>query len=68
MHSRNQKKMAEYPGQADSSGLSLGVGHLDHMKSDRKPNALWDFITQTFLFLLGGVILCGIILALVSFT
>jgi len=68
MQSRNKVKTKNYTVQSSSSGLSPGVLNLDHKRLDKKPSAIWDFITQTFLFLLGGVILCGIILALVSFT
>jgi hypothetical protein len=67
MQPRNKKKSKNYMTEASSSGLSPGVLNLDHKRLDKQPSATWDFITQTFLFLLGGVILCGITLALVSF-
>lgn len=68
MQARNKKNSKKYTVQSSSTGLSPGVLDLNHKRLDKTPSAFWDFITQTFLFLLGGVILCGIILALVSFT
>ena len=68
MQPRNNKKTKNYTVQSASSAMSPGVLDLNRKRLDKKPSAIWEFITQTFLFLLGGVILCGIILALVSFT
>ncbi|WKA49548.1 hypothetical protein QWY22_11605 [Planococcus liqunii] len=68
MLARNKKNPKNYPVQSASTGLSPGVLDLNHKRLDKNPHPFWDLITQAFLFLLGGVILCGIILALVSFT
>lgn len=68
MLSRNKKKTKNYTVQSTSSGLSPGVLDLNRNRLDKTPSPFWDLVTQAFLFLLGGVILCGIILVLVSFT
>lgn len=50
------------------NGLSYGVANMDGKSTDREANKFLDFLMQTFLFLLGGVILCGMLLALLTIT
>lgn len=68
MNSENAKKNVKFNDHNDSSGLSFGVAHMSGKPLDKEKSPFWDFITQTFLFILGGVILCGMLYLLVSFT
>lgn len=68
MDSGNAKKNVNFNEYSDSSGLSFGVARLNNKPLDKEKSPFWDFITQTFLFILGGVILCGMLYLLVSFT
>lgn len=68
MNPKNVKNDSKFNERNDSSGLSLGVMHLNGEPLDKERGPFWDFITQTFLFILGGVILCGMVYLLVSFT
>ncbi|CEG22659.1 hypothetical protein BN1080_01592 [Planococcus massiliensis] len=68
MNSEKAKKNAKYNVHNDSAGLSFGVAHMSSKPLDKERSPFWDFITQTFLFILGGVILCGMLYLLVSFT
>lgn len=68
MNPRSSKKNGKYTENNDPSGLSLGVMHLNGEPLDKERSVFWDFITQTFFFILGGVILCAMVYALVSFT
>lgn len=50
------------------TGLSYGVANMDGKSTDREANRFLDFLMQSFLFLLGGIILCGMLLALLTIT
>lgn len=50
------------------SGLSAGVAPLNRHSIERTPSKAMEFITDSFLFLLGAIILCGLLYAIVSFT
>jgi len=66
MEPRKKHKNKGFAPDANNSGLSYGVLHVH--KKERKPSKIVEFFTQTALFLLGGVILCGILYAIVSYT
>ncbi|HSP22454.1 MAG TPA: hypothetical protein VLQ20_08990 [Planococcus sp. (in: firmicutes)] len=68
MDSRRTRKTGKMTNELNSTGLSLGVTLMDVKKLDRKPSVIWDFLTQSFLFLLGGLILSSLLLALIYFT
>lgn len=68
MEPRNKSKNRGYNSETGQGGLSYGVLHVHNRKLDRKPSRILDFLTQTFLFLLGGVILCGMLYVLISYT
>lgn len=68
MEPRKKQKNNNYMPDSSQSGLSYGVLNVKPHQLERKPNKFFDFLTQTFLFLLGGVILCGMLYALVSYT
>lgn len=68
MEPRRIKKTGKITDELHSSGLSLGVAQMDVKKLDRKPSVIWDFLTQSFLFLLGGLILCALLYGLIYFT
>ncbi|TWT28364.1 hypothetical protein [Planomicrobium sp. CPCC 101110] len=68
MEPRKKRKNRNHMPEKSHSGLSYGVLNVQHHQIERKPNKFFDFLTQTFLFLLGGVILCGMLYALVSYT
>ncbi|MBB5178636.1 hypothetical protein HNQ44_000058 [Planomicrobium koreense] len=68
MEPRRIRKSDKTTNELHSSGLSLGVAQMDVKKLDRKPSVIWDFLTQSFLFLLGGVILCALLYGLIYFT
>lgn len=65
MKPRNEKKNG-YNIDPNQTGLSYGV--LPTQIKERKPSQILDFITHAFLFFLGGIILCGILYAVVSYT
>lgn len=48
------------------TGLSYGVANLDAKPLDREGNKFLDFLVHVFLFLLGGVILCAMLLTLLT--
>lgn len=48
------------------TGLSYGVANLDAKPLDREGNKFLEFLMHSFLFLLGGAILCGMLLALLT--
>lgn len=50
------------------TGLSYGVVNLDAKPLDHEGNKFLEFIVHVFLFLLGGVILCSMLLALLTMT
>lgn len=50
------------------TGLSYGVANLDAKPLDREGNKFLEFLVHVFLFLLGGIILCGMLLALLTMT
>lgn len=68
MEPRRTKKTGKMTNEVHPTGLSLGVAQMDVKKLDRKPSIIWDFLTQSFLFLLGGLILSSLLLALIYFT
>ncbi|MGO1060038.1 hypothetical protein ACTL32_12965 [Planococcus sp. FY231025] len=68
METRRIRKTGEMMNDTAPTGLSYGLSQSKEKSLDRKPNMFWDFITQAFLFLLGGAILCGLLYALVTFT
>lgn len=68
MEPRRTKKTGKMTSEVHVTGLSLGVAQMDVKKLDRKPSIIWDFLTQSFLFLLGGLILSSLLLALIYFT
>lgn len=68
MEPRRTKKNEKMTNEFHPPGLSLGVAQLNTKKLDRKPSVLWDFLTQSFLFLLGGLILCALLYGLIYFT
>ncbi|TWT01011.1 hypothetical protein [Planomicrobium sp. CPCC 101079] len=68
MEPRKKRKNGSYTPNPDQTGLSYGVLNVQTRNLERKPSKFFEFLTQTFLFLLGGVILCGILYALVSYT
>lgn len=68
MQPRLTKKESKNNKFAPSSGLSEGVMHLNGKTQDRQPSKFLDFLVQTFLFVLGAVILCAMLYALVLFT
>lgn len=68
MGPRKERNSKTFTSESSQSGLSYGVMHVHNRNLDRKPNKFLDFLTQTFLFLLGGIILCGMLYALVTYT
>ncbi|MDN7241059.1 hypothetical protein QWY14_04615 [Planococcus sp. N028] len=52
----------------DSSNTGLSNGVLQGHTMERKPSKVAEFLMQTGLFLLGGIILCGILYAVISYT
>ncbi|PSL41924.1 hypothetical protein B0H99_101170 [Planomicrobium soli] len=68
MEPRKKSKNRGHISGTAQGGLSYGVLHVHNRKLDRKPSKILDFLTQTFLFLLGGAILCGMLYALISYT
>lgn len=68
MQTRRIRKTGQEVNQSTPNGLSYGLAQTKEKQFDNQPNQIWDFITQTFLFLLGGAILCGLLFALVTFT
>lgn len=68
MQTRRIRKTGELMNETSPTGLSYGLSESQEKRLDRKPSMIWDFITQAFLFLLGGAILCGLLYALVTFT
>ncbi|WP_033542455.1 hypothetical protein [Planococcus sp. CAU13] len=48
------------------TGLSYGVANMDVKPMDSRARKFLDFILHVFLFLLGGIILCGMLLALLT--
>lgn len=68
MESRKTRKAYRENKNFTSSGLSDGVANATTNQMDKGDNKLWEFLTSTFLFLLGGIILCGMLYALITFT
>ncbi|MGI2327009.1 hypothetical protein [Planococcus sp. YIM B11945] len=68
MEPRKNRKQGNFGNAANHSGLSYGVMHESSKNYDSQPNKFTDFLMQSFLFILGGVILCGILYAVVSYT
>lgn len=68
MVTRRIRKTGQEVNQSAPEGLSYGLTQTKEKHFDAQPNQIWDFITQIFLFLLGGAILCGLLYALVTFT
>ena len=68
MEPRRSRKSGKMTNELHPTGLSLGVTLMDVKKLDRKPSVIRDFLTQSFLFLLGGLILSSLLLALIYFT
>lgn len=50
------------------TGLSYGVANVDAKPLDREGNKFLEFLIHVFLFLLGGIILCGMLLGLLTMT
>lgn len=68
MGTRRIRKTGLELNETTPTGLSYGLAHTKEKSLDRKPSMVWDFITHSFLFLLGGAILCGMLYVLVTFT
>lgn len=67
MQPRRKSKEQRTSKDFSNSGLSYGVANMDSKPLDRGSNKFVDFIMHIFLFLLGGIILCGMLYALVTF-
>ncbi len=63
---RSRKEFRKTKHHFKETGLSYGVVNLDAKTLDREGNKFLEFIVHVFLFLLGGVILCSMLLALLS--
>ena len=50
------------------TGLSYGVANFDAKPLDREGNKFIEFLLHIFLFFLGGIILCGMLLAILMIT
>lgn len=48
------------------TGLSYGVANMDADPLDRESSKFLDFMMHVFLFFLGGIILCGMIIAVLA--
>lgn len=59
MDSRKTKSYRE-------TGLSYGVANMDAKPLDREGSKFLDFLLHIFLFVLGGIILCGMLLAVLT--
>lgn len=68
MENNSKKKTEPTMNNMAHTGLSYGLAQSKGKSMDKEPSMIWDFITQSFLFLLGGAILCGLLYALVTFT
>lgn len=68
MEPRRSRRIGKITHKHQENGLSFGVAQMDMKKLDRKPSVIWDFLTQSFLFLLGGLILSSLLLGLIYFT
>ena len=65
---RSRKEFRKTKQHYKETGLSYGVANLDAKPLDRVGNKFLEFLVHVFLFLLGGVILCGMLLALLTMT
>lgn len=63
---RSRKEFRKTKQHFKETGLSYGVVNLDAKSFDREGNKFLEFIVHVFLFLLGGVILCSMLLALLT--
>ncbi len=68
MEPRRPRKTGNITHEHQPNGLSFGVTQMDMKKLDRKPSVIWDFLTQSFLFILGGLILSSLLLGLIYLT
>lgn len=66
MESRKSRKDARKTKHFRETGLSYGVANMDAKPLDRGSSKFLDFLMHVFLFLLGGIILCGMLLAVLT--
>lgn len=61
---KNRKEQKDF----SNSSLSYGVANMEAKPMDKGYSKFIDFLAQVFLFFLGGIILCGMLYALITFT
>lgn len=65
---KSRKEFRKTKQQFKETGLSYGVANMDAKPLDREDNKFLEFLIHIFLFLLGGIILCGMLLGLLTMT
>ncbi|WP_422123371.1 hypothetical protein DHX103_00735 [Planococcus sp. X10-3] len=66
MEPRRSRKEFRKTKHFKETGLSNGVANLDSKPLDREGSKFLDFLMHIFLFVLGGIILCGMLIAVLT--
>lgn len=66
MEPRKSRKEFRKTKHFKETGLSYGVANLDAKPLDREGSKFLDFLMHVFLFVLGGIILCGMLIAVLT--
>lgn len=68
MEPRRSRKEFRKTKHYKETGLSYGVMNMDAEPRDKDSNNFFEFLIHAFLFLVGGIILCAMLLAILSFS
>ncbi|TAA72280.1 hypothetical protein [Planococcus salinarum] len=66
MEPRRSRKEFRKTKHLKETGLSYGVAHMTAKPLDREGSKFLEFLMHVFLFILGGIILCGMLIALLT--
>ena len=66
MEPRGSRKEYRKTKHLKEPGLSYGVANMDAKPLDRQGSKFLEFLMHVFLFLLGGIILSGMLIALLT--